>query len=92
MQSLDDLPEIVTVEEYSAITRQGLTKAYDDVRLGRIEAVRLGRTIRIPRRAIEKLISCEAAKNGAGGRAIRKVDRAAGPETERVVRTAGTFR
>ena len=54
--SLDELPELVTVEEYAAFTRQGLTKAYADVHEGRVESIRLGRTIRIPRRAIEELV------------------------------------
>ena len=54
--SLDELPELVTVEEYATFTRQGLTKAYADVRTGCIESIRLGRTIRIPRRAVEELV------------------------------------
>lgn len=61
--SLDDLPELVTVEEFAAFTRQGLTKAYEDVRRGRIQSVRLGRTIRIPRQAIEALINGDEAEN-----------------------------
>ena len=53
---LGDLPELVTVDEYAAFVRQGLTKSYEDIRLGRVEAIRLGRTIRIPRRALEQLV------------------------------------
>ena len=53
---VEDLPELCTVEEYGGVTRQGLTKAYEDVRLKRIDSIRLGRTIRIPRRAIEELV------------------------------------
>jgi excisionase family DNA binding protein len=55
-RSLDDLPELCTVEEYAEVTRQGLTKAYADVKAKRIESTHLGRTIRIPRRAIEALV------------------------------------
>ena len=41
--------QLLTVAEYASFTRQGLTKAYADVREGHIESVRLGRTIPIPR-------------------------------------------
>ena len=53
---LEELAELVTIEEYAAFTRQGKTKCYEDIRLGRVEAIRLGRTIRIPRRALEQLV------------------------------------
>ena len=53
---LEDLPELCTVEEYAGVTRQGRTKAYEDVKEGRIESIRIGRTIRIPRRFIEALV------------------------------------
>ncbi len=57
MARLEDLPELCTVDEYADYTRQGRTKAYDDVRQKRIESIRIGRaTIRIPRRAIEALV------------------------------------
>ena len=39
-----------------SVTRQGLTRAYEDVDLNCIESIRLGPTIRIPRRAIEELV------------------------------------
>ena len=49
---LEDLAELVTIDEYALFTRQGKTKCYEDIRLGRIESIRLGRTIRILRRSI----------------------------------------
>ena len=61
---LDELPELCTVEEYSAFTRQGLTKCYSDIREGRIESIRLGRTIRIPRRALEELLGASPVRPG----------------------------
>ena len=82
MQSLDDYPELLTVQEYAAITRQGLTKAYDDVRLGRIQSLRLGRTLRIPRRAIESLINDGEAD----------ADRTPRLKTARLKRPAGASR
>ena len=54
---IEDLPELVTIEEYAAFMRQGRSKSYEDVRLGRIKSIRLGRVIRIPRRAIEALVN-----------------------------------
>lgn len=58
----DDLPELCTVEEYALFTRQGKTKAYEDVRIGRVESIRLGRTIRIPRRALEELMGAQRSE------------------------------
>ena len=53
---LEDYPDLLTIPEYAEFTRQGLTKSYEDVRRERIASIRLGRTIRIPRRALEELL------------------------------------
>lgn len=50
--TVDELPAVLTVEQYAAFWRIGRTTAYDLVRSGDLEAVRLGRTIRIPRRVV----------------------------------------
>ena len=53
---LEDLAELVTVDEFAAWARISLTKAYESVRSGKVESRRFGRVIRIPRRALEKLV------------------------------------
>jgi excisionase family DNA binding protein len=56
-----DLPEMVTVQEYAAWARISRTKAYESVRAGMVESRRFGRIIRIPRRALERLLTGENA-------------------------------
>ena len=58
--ALDQLPDLMTVEEYAAFARRGKNQAYEDVREGRIDHVRLGRAIRIPKAAIARMLT-EAA-------------------------------
>lgn len=48
----EDLPDLCTVDEAAAWARIGRRRAYELVRSGEIPSVRLGRSIRIPRRAL----------------------------------------
>jgi hypothetical protein len=54
--SLDELPDLLTVEEYARWARRGRNRAYDDVRLGIVPSVRLGRTVRIPKAALIRFL------------------------------------
>ena len=55
--SLDDLPEVLTVDEAAAYLRIGRTAAYEAVRRGELPGVlKLGRTIRISRFALERVL------------------------------------
>jgi hypothetical protein len=53
---LDELPDLLTVEEYARWARRGRNRAYDDVRLGLVASVRLGRTVRIPKTALLRFL------------------------------------
>lgn len=44
--------DVVTVKELSKILRIGINGAYDLVRTGAIQSIRVGRQYRIPRQAI----------------------------------------
>lgn len=53
----DVLPLVLTVEEAAALLRVGRSTAYEAVRRGQIAgAIRIGRTIRIPRSALAELL------------------------------------
>lgn len=59
----DDLPDLLTVEEAARAARVGRTKAYSMAREWRttggrsgLPVVDLGRTLRVPRRALEEMI------------------------------------
>jgi hypothetical protein len=58
--SLEDLPDLMTVDEYAAFARRGRNQAYDDVRCGRVPSVRLGAAIRIPKAALLKMLTAAA--------------------------------
>ena len=52
-----ELPAVLTVEEAAQVLRISRGSAYEGVRTGEIPHVRIGRTIRVPRRAMEELLS-----------------------------------
>lgn len=47
---------VYTVEETARLLRIGRSAAYEAVRRGEIPALRLGRRLRVPRRALEELL------------------------------------
>lgn len=52
-----DLPLVLTVEETARVLRVSRGACYELVRTGRVPAVRLGRTLRIPRAALLALLA-----------------------------------
>jgi excisionase family DNA binding protein len=81
---LEALPDLVTVEQFAAWAGIGRNQAYAAVHNGEVRSVRLGRSIRIPRAALEELVlgadpprneDTPAAGNGEG---VVSIDRGAG--------------
>jgi len=69
-----------TVEETAKLLGIGRQLAYDRVRTGQIPAIRLGRRLVVPRRALERLIEA-ASTPGPYGR--MEVDKLPGTHRER---------
>jgi excisionase family DNA binding protein len=65
ISALAALPEVLTVREAAAILRVGRNQLYQAVARGEIRAVRIGRTIRIPKTALLDLLTTPPAKPGA---------------------------
>ena len=63
-------PAVLTVEEAAAVLRIGRTAAYEAARRGELPAVRIGRSLRVPRAALEQLLTAAGTDspqtNGAG--------------------------
>jgi excisionase family DNA binding protein len=55
--ALARLPEVLTVREMAAILRVGRNQLYEAVARGEVRAVRIGRSIRIPKTALLDLLS-----------------------------------
>lgn len=53
---LADLPDVLTVPEAAAALRIGRDAAYALVRNGELYAVRVGRTLRVPKTAVLELL------------------------------------
>lgn len=53
---------VLTVEEVAAELRIGRRQAYQLVRSGRLYGVRIGRTVRVPRAAVERFLNGEEAE------------------------------
>lgn len=55
----EELPDLLTVDEFARYMRLNRNTAYEAVRSGRVPSVRLGKrgAIRIPKQAIERMLS-----------------------------------
>lgn len=58
-------PLVLTVEETAAVLRIGRGAAYEAVRRGDIPSVRLGRSLRVPRRALDELLGTPTSEEVA---------------------------
>ena len=52
----DELPLVLTVEEFARATRVGRGTAYEAVRTGQVRSIRLGRRVLIPRTVLLELL------------------------------------
>lgn len=55
----DNLPAVLKVKELSQLLRIPLTRTYELIERGEIPCVRLGRSIRIPRSVVVRLLGVE---------------------------------
>jgi excisionase family DNA binding protein len=53
----DRLPEVLTVREAAAVLRIGRNQLYEAVARGQLRALRIGRSIRIPKQALLDLLA-----------------------------------
>jgi excisionase family DNA binding protein len=60
------LPEVLTVREAAAILRVGRNQLYQAVARGEVGAVRIGRSIRIPRQALLDLLTAASPLTASG--------------------------
>ena len=58
---LEDAPDVLTVPEAGAVLRIGRNAAYDAVRNGELYAVRVGRSLRVPKAAVLRMLDPEPA-------------------------------
>jgi excisionase family DNA binding protein len=65
--ALAALPEVLTAREAAAVLRVGRNQLYQAVARGEIHAVRIGRTIRIPKHALLDLLSPAGSLARASG-------------------------
>ena len=54
--SLQDLPLVLTVEDLMEVLSIGRNTAYELVRSGQIRSIKVGKTYRIPRDAVEEFL------------------------------------
>ena len=62
--TIESAPLVLTVEETAKLLRIGRSAAYDAARRGEIPAVRIGRSLRVPRHALEAMLA-EAGGEGS---------------------------
>ena len=64
--TLATLPEVLTVCEAAAILRVGRNQLYQAVARGQLGAVRIGRSIRIPKQALLDLLATASPPTASG--------------------------
>jgi excisionase family DNA binding protein len=72
--NLVDLPDVATIEEAAGVLRIGRTAAYDAARRGDLPVIRIGRTLRVPRHALERMLGLQNGDEPLGGRLVRESD------------------
>jgi excisionase family DNA binding protein len=60
------LPEVLTAREAAAILRIGRNQLYQAVARGELDAIRIGRSIRIPKRALLALLASTGPPTASG--------------------------
>jgi excisionase family DNA binding protein len=60
------LPEVLTAREAAAILRVGRNQLYQAVARGQLGAIRIGRSIRIPRQALLALLAAASPPTASG--------------------------
>ncbi len=63
----NDESYVLTVEEAAQYLRVGRSACYEAVRLGQIPSIRVGRSIRVPRLALERLMAGESDQRVPAG-------------------------
>lgn len=63
MRSLTDSPDLLTVDEVADLLRIGRNQAYQAVHSGEIPSIRLGRSIRIPKAGLERLLAARPSEH-----------------------------
>ena len=56
--NIESLPLLLTVSDLASILRIGRNAAYQLVKDGNIQSIRVGRSIRIPRKALIQFMEC----------------------------------
>jgi excisionase family DNA binding protein len=64
--TLATLPEVLTVREAAAILRVGRNQLYQAIAHGELGAVRIGRSIRIPKHALLDLLAAASPRPSSG--------------------------
>jgi excisionase family DNA binding protein len=64
--ALARLPEVLTVREATAILRVGRNQLYQAIARGELGAVRIGRSIRIPKQALLDLLAAASLGPASG--------------------------
>jgi excisionase family DNA binding protein len=67
-------PLVLTVEQAAELLQIGRTAAYEAVHRGDLPAVRIGRSLRVPRHQLEALLGLSNGHDPAEGRVAGEID------------------
>lgn len=64
LKELEQLPDVLKVDEFARLLRINRGLAYEMIRRNEVQAIRLGRAIRIPKLTVQRLIEGGGQANG----------------------------
>jgi excisionase family DNA binding protein len=71
---LDDAPDVLTVPEAARLLRCGRNQLYDAIRRGDVPAVRIGRSLRVPRAGLLRMLGANPPRDDDAPAADRGVE------------------
>lgn len=90
--TLDDAPDVLTVAEAAALARVGRNAMYETVARGEIFAVRIGRSVRIPKIALARFLGASEGANDMTAAHLGRPGRAVDPRSVHLAEaSASTF-
>jgi excisionase family DNA binding protein len=58
---------VLTIEEAAELLRIGRSAAYEAARRGQLPVIRLGRSLRVPRHQLDRMLGVQETNEAAGG-------------------------
>lgn len=74
MSALADMPAVLTVEEAADVLRIGRSAAYQAARSGDLPVIKIGRSLRVPKNRLERMLGLKDDEPDGNGLEVRSAE------------------